>query len=199
MDVDGDHERKVAPGACPTWTKDGKALIVEGTGGLERIELDGTATDIAKGTDGCGLEIGPDRYINWYQNESLSLLDHGKKRTLLKAPKCGIGPVDVDHAGKRIAFTVACEADEDPHIGLWIMDLGTGDTKRLRDGNVYGASWSPDDAWIATSVGTKLPGGTIRHDLWTICTAKCEKPNWKYYEGGVNTPTWGPSRDFTGQ
>lgn len=191
FDLTTNKARTIGPGGCPNWTLDGSALIVHRPGGMVRLALDGTADRIDGSRDECGLEIGPSRYVVWWQDEHLELLDHGKRRSLLEAPRCGIGPVDADSSHRRIAYTVACKDQNDPHIGLWKMDLESGATRRLMSANAYGAAWSPDDTWIATSVGVEVADGKYRHDLWIVCVDACRRK--KLYQGGVNNPTWGPS------
>ena len=73
---------------------------------------------------------------------------------------------------------------------LWVMDLSSGNAERIMTGNTYGASWSPDGAWVATTVRNELEDGQHRTDLWVTCVKGCDPI--KVYEGGVNGPTWGP-------
>ena len=191
LDLVTDQERKIGPGGCPTWTTDGEALIVYRPEGLQRLELDGTATTVEGGDESCALEVGPGRFVLWGQDDSLELLDKGQRRTLLRQPDCGIGPVDVDATLARIAYSVVCGPGDGSSAGLWVMDLETREAERVMEGQLYGAAWSPDDAWIATTRTDVRPDGSSRQDLWIACPDTCEQR--RIFEGGVNNPTWGPT------
>ena len=190
LDLKTEKDRLVGPGSCPSWTSDGKAFIVYRPDGLHRLATDGSTTLIEGGKDTCGIEVTPGRYVLWDQNEHLEMLENGKRRSLLEAPGCGIGPVDLDSDRARIAYTVTCDDVDADQAGLWVMDLSSGDSKRIMTGNTYGASWSPDGGWIATTATNEIEDGKARTDLWVACVNGCDPI--KVYEGGVNGPTWGP-------
>lgn len=190
LDLQTNQERKVGSGSCPTWTRDGKALLVGKDRKLVRLSLDGSATVIPGAEDSCGLEVGVDRVVLWFQGEHLDLLDHGRRRAILQLPRCGIGSVAADSTGRRIAYTVSCMDLANPNRGLWVMDLSSRRTTKLMHGSPYGASWSPDDRWVATELGFKRSDGTFQHDLWIACVAGCGRA--KILAGGAYQPTWGP-------
>jgi WD40 repeat protein len=191
FDIDAKRERKLAEGSCPTWSPDGTSVVAAHPDGLRRIALDGTVTQIEGAGQTCGIDIGGARFVLWHQDHRLLLLHDGETETLVDAPDCGIGPADASSDLRRIAYTVTCSGAGNERAGLWIMDLDSGTTRKIMEGPVYGASWSPDDRWVATARARELDDGSFRHDLWIARDATDTQI--ELYEGGVTAPAWGPS------
>lgn len=159
--------------------------------GLYHLTLDGRATRLAEGNR-CGLQVGADRYVRWNQGQVLDLLDHGRRTVLLRTHRCGIGSVGADRARRRISYTVACEDRSKPIVGLWTMDLAARKATRVLAEPVYGAAWSPDGAWLATTRFHERPDGRPDPSIWVIRTDGTDGRT--VASGGlVNDPTWGPS------
>lgn len=189
LDMGRAAERSLGPGACPTWTRDGRDLIVSRRDGLYLVDLDGVGERLNLDDALCGVQVNADTYLLWSQDEALESVTRGVRRVLVEAPGCGIGPVDVDPAGERIAYTIACD-EKDPYRGLWVMDLSSEAATRIVDDTAYGASWSPDGEWIATTIGVTTAGGGLQYDLRVVRTTGDEART--LVEGGVGQPTWGP-------
>ncbi len=63
-----------------------------------------------------------------------------------------VGDVEFSPDGRRIAYTIQNrERPGRPYNQLWVMEVGTGETRRLGGESETGSSpvWSPDGRWIA--------------------------------------------------
>lgn len=190
LDVEAGTETSVGPGGCPTWTTDGEGLVVSLEDGLHRLELAGGRELLDPDPEICGIEVGDAQYVLWGQDHTLEFMDGSAKETLVDTPGCGIGPVDVDGPRGRIAYTVACDAADGPG-GLWVLDLASRAAAQIADDVAYGASWSPDGRWIATTLGVELDDGSWRYDLWVVGVVGDQR-QWVAV-GDAGQPTWRPS------
>ena len=190
LDLATGEERSVGPGACPTWSLDGRSLVISLEDGLHRMALDGDAELLDPDPAVCGIEVRDEQYVLWRQEEVLELLGEDGSQTLVEDAGCGIGPVDVDGSGERIAYTVACDGD-DLQSGLWVLGLDATEPHRLMGGPAYGASWSPNDEWLATTVGSEQDDGSWRYHLWVANLSG--GPDRRLAAGEAGPPTWGMS------
>lgn len=169
---DGSEARLVAAGAArPSWSPDGRMMVVETEGGLEIVDLTtGTREPLTEGDDG---------YPAWSPDGSRVAFAHRDGRTM------AIHAIDLDT--RRIVQLTSRSVDLAPD---WSPD-GTRITfQRVRDVAVVGADgtgltvltgegadeddrspeWSPDGRTILF-VSTRVPPGSDQRDgpwLWTM-------------------------------
>ncbi|MCU1453448.1 MAG: Tol-pal system beta propeller repeat protein [Acidimicrobiales bacterium] len=184
--IAGGAGRLVTTGRCPTWSRDGRTLLVSTAIGLRRVSVSGTASSVVPGAGTrCALEVAPDRLVLWDQQERLDLLVAGKATPLVTMAGCTLGPVALDPAATRVAFTAACPRETG---GLYVANLAAARPMQVLAGVAYGAAWSPDGTTLASAF---RPNPNAEHQLWLITADGSAR---RRIAGDiVNAPTWGPS------
>jgi TolB protein len=148
IDATGDHERLVvARGTSPSWSPDGQKLVFQDRHGLFVIGLDGQGRRQLTGKGGMpdwspdGQQVAFVKYNGRLDSVRVVNVDGTGERVL--TAHAGYSP-EWSPDGKGIVF--------DSLGGTFVVDLGSGDLRRLnkaRDWDpIWDPAWSPDGRQI---------------------------------------------------
>ena len=141
----------------------------------------------------------PPHRRGWYD---MFVLDRGKGlRPFVRCPDrvdyCGLmEALDWSPNGRRLAFTVGAHGAINPNIGLHVLDVATGQERRIHDGSVCAyvdrsdLAWSPDGSRVAY-VCTTLPGR--RRAIVLVDPSGRVRRLDVRSTGTVSSPTWSSS------
>ena len=144
VNVDG-TDRRDFPGThdgatlgCSTWSPDGRRVAIEGFNDTDRSV---SGIYLADASDGGNV---------------VRLTTNGQDGNDI--------PGDWSPDGRQIAFQREIGGDRNE---MWTVDVANGAARRVTEGNLLGASWSPDGQWLVASGGTRFlmvrPDGADAH------------------------------------
>lgn len=156
MELASGNLRRIAEGAWPTWADDSKRVYFHSHGAFCSASIEGnppTPTTILE-PSGSFPAISPDgQYVAEAHFRWLRIWDiRSRKEVLTWAappfPTTGIWfNWSPDGRELSIGGYPTCR------MGLWILDTRTGEARRMLDGPIMTAAWSPDRSKMAVVVG----------------------------------------------
>ncbi|HJT35580.1 MAG TPA: hypothetical protein VJ783_26365, partial [Pirellulales bacterium] len=174
-EVDGSNRRKLADGGFPKWAADGQTLYFHSRsdGKVKAIDVtaaDSTARDVVECRESFYPAVSPDgKRLAYVAGGNLTVVHLGTNDRLVRSlPGAGSGLVGWSPDGKQLAYGGYGVNDR---VGLWLLDVGTGNAKQLFAGQYTMPAWSPDGKRLAFDLRT-----TNRSLILAIETEKLKPP-----------------------
>jgi serine/threonine protein kinase len=156
IDIASGDLRRISKGSRPKWSNDSKRLYYQSEGALLYVEVEKEnlipKTIIAP--SGFSSIISPDgRYVAETQFRWLRVRDMRNGQTISQwlappFPATGLSlNWSPDNRELSIGGYPTCR------MGLWILNIQTGQARRMLDGHILTATWSPDRSRMAIVTG----------------------------------------------
>ena len=190
--ADGSNPRRVTTGTQPSWTPDGKTLVVtdkyhyptgEPVDQPYKVNLDGSGKTLLTEPDGCGKglpKVSPlgDRvafqwgcpYLDKVTGVYAVPIGGGAPERLTPATTHyeGYGGFDWSPDGRRIVYSRQPNGFPVPSYDLFVVEVGTGVATRLTTTDPTGPDFPPDEGGPVFSPDGSKIAYHLRGDIWLM-------------------------------
>lgn len=172
MPAEGGEPYRVAAGGFPSWSADGRKLFVHSRRDNSILAVDPLKPNeppavFYANTPSWYFAVSPDQSrVAFGSAGRLEIRDQKTGKTVFYVPAPG-------QRGLLPAWSpdgqyVAYGGFDDSQMGLWVLQVATGQTRRLVDGNFTMPAWSPNKRWL--SFDRRMPTRSV----WVVGTAHVE-------------------------